>query len=153
MILSEPGTVLLADDQTLEIKAMSREGDQLILYPVTSEAPVYVEASQVKAFEPEPWELGQGHKRTGRVNLAIEDERCNSESREYDLDFEFHNRWYKNHLSVLGQLEYDTTRGLTSTDNWTFFANLDRTYTGKWFYAGAMTSTTLIRSSIVTKVA
>jgi len=131
VILSEPGTVLLADDRTLEIKALSREGDQFVLYPVTSEAPVYVEGSQVKAFEPESWELGQGHKRTGRVNLAIEDEQGNSESREYDLDFESHNRWYKNHLTVLGQLEYDTTRGLTSTDNWTFFANLDHTFAGK----------------------
>lgn len=138
VILSEPGTVLLADDQTLEIKALSREGDQFVLYPVASEAPVYVEGSQVKAFEPESWELGEGRKRTGRVNLAIEDERGNSESRDYDLDLEFHNRWYKNHLTVLGQLEYDTTRGLTSTDNWTFFANLDHTYTGKWYYSGAL---------------
>jgi putative salt-induced outer membrane protein YdiY len=138
VILTEPGTVLLADDQTLEIKALSREGDQFVLYPVTSEVPVYVEGSQVIAFEPEPWELGQGHKRTGRVNLAIEDERGNSEEREYDLDFELHNHWYKNHLTVLGQLEYDTTRGLTSTDNWTFFANLDHTYSGKWYYSGAL---------------
>ena len=138
VILSEPGTVLLADDQTLEIKALSREGDQFVLYPVTSEAPVYVEGSQVKAFEPESWELGQGHKRTGRVNLAIEDEQGNSEEREYDLDLEFHNRWYKNHLTVLGQLEYDTTRGLTTTDNWTFFANFDHTFSGKWYYSGAL---------------
>ena len=93
VILSKPGTVLLAGDQKLEVKALSREGDQFILYPVTSEAPVYVEASKVKAFVPESWELGEGHKRTGRVNLAIEDERGNSESREYDLDFETHNRW------------------------------------------------------------
>jgi putative salt-induced outer membrane protein YdiY len=138
VILTEPGTVLLADDQTLEIKALSREGDQFILHPTSSADPVYIEASRVKAFEPEPWELGQGHKRTGRVNLAIEDERGNSESREYDLDVEFHNRWRKNHLTVLGQLEYDTTRGLTSTDNWTVFANLDQTFAGKWYYSGAL---------------
>ena len=88
VILSEPGTVLLADDQVLEIRSLSREGDQFILYPVISEVPVYVDGSQVKAFELEPWELGQGHKRTGRVNLAVEDERGNSEKREYDLDLE-----------------------------------------------------------------
>ncbi len=39
VIFSEPVTVLLADDQTLEIKALSREGDQFVLYPVTSELP------------------------------------------------------------------------------------------------------------------
>lgn len=105
---------------------------------MTSEKPVHVRISDVKAFELELWELGEGHKRTGRVNLAIEDERGNSEKREYDLDFELHNRWYKNHLTMVGQLEYDTTRGLTSTDNWTAFANLDRTFTGKWYYSGAL---------------
>ena len=138
VILTEPGTVLLTDDQTLEIRSMSREGDQFILHLTSSADPVSIEASRVKAIEPEPWELGQGHKRTARINLAVEDERGNSEQREYDLDLEFHNRWYKNHLTVLGQLEYDTTRGLTSTDNWTAFANLDRTFTGKWYYAGAL---------------
>ena len=138
VVLTEPGTVLLADEQTLEIRALSHQGDQFVLYPVSSATPVYIEASKIKAFEPEPWELGQGHRRTGRINLAIEDEKGNSESREYDLDLEFHNRWYKNHLTVLGQLEYDTTRGLTSTDNWTVFANFDHTFTGKWYFAGAL---------------
>jgi len=138
VILTEPGTVMLADDQTLEIEALSREGGQFVLYPTSSVTPVYVEASQVKAFEPEPWELGQGSKRTGRINLAIEDERGNSEKRDYDLDLEFHNRWYKNHLTVLGQLEYDTTRGVSSTDKWTVFANFDHTFTGKWYLSGAV---------------
>jgi putative salt-induced outer membrane protein YdiY len=136
--LSEPGTVLLADDQTLEITALSREGDQFILRSTSSADPIYIEASRVIAFEPEAWELGQGRKRTGRINLAIEDEHGNSEQREYDLDMELHNRWNKNHLTVLGQLEYDTTRGLTSSDNWTVFANLDRTFSGDWYYAGAL---------------
>ncbi len=138
VILSPPGTVLLDDDQTLEIKSLSRKGDQFILQPTSSADPVYIEASKVIAFEPEPWELGQGRKRTGRINLAIEDEKGNSEKREYDLDLELHHRWNKNHLTMLGQLEYDTTRGLTSTDNWTFFANLDHTFTGNWYYAGAL---------------
>jgi len=127
--------VLFRDGHTLEINALSHEGDQFVLYPVSSADPVFVEASQVKAFEAEAWELGQGRKRSGRINLAVENERGNSEKREYDLDLELHNRWGKNHLMVLGQLEYDTTRGVTSTDNWTVFANFDQTFTGMWFYS------------------
>ena len=137
VILNEPGIVLLTDDTTIEINALSREGDQFILQ-TTSSSPVYIEASRVKAFEPESWELGKGHWRTGRINLAVEDEKGNSESREYDLDVEFNNRWRKNHLMVIGQLEYDTTRGLTSTDNWTVLANLNHTFTGRWYYSGAV---------------
>lgn len=138
VILTEPGTVLLTDDETLEIESMTREGDQFVLHTVSSPSPISIEASRVKAFEPRAWELGQGNERTGRINLAIEDERGNSESREYDLDFELNNRWLKNHLMMLGQLEYDTTRGLTSTDNWTVFINLDHTFTGKWYFGGAV---------------
>jgi putative salt-induced outer membrane protein YdiY len=136
--LTKSGTVLLVNDRIIEIEALSREGDQFVFYPVLSATPVTIEASRVKAFEPESWELGQGRKRTGRINLAIEDEQGNSEQREFDLDLELHNRWYKNHLFVLGQLEYDTTRGLTSTDNWTVFTNLDHTFTGKWYLSGTV---------------
>jgi putative salt-induced outer membrane protein YdiY len=136
--LTEPGIVLLRDGQTVEVKALSHEGDHFVLYPVSSADPVSVEASQVKSFEAEAWELGQGRKRSGRINLAVENEQGNSESRELDLDLELHNRWNKNHLMVLGQLEVDSTRGVTSTDNWTVFANFDHTFTGKWYYSIAL---------------
>jgi hypothetical protein len=136
--LTEPGTVLLRDGQTLEIEAFSHEGDQFILYPASSDAPLVVAASEVKTFEAEAWELGEGRKRTGRINLAIEDEKGNTEKREFELDGELHSRWGKNHLTLLGQLEYDTTRGVTSADNWTVFANFDRTFTGKWYYSIAL---------------
>jgi putative salt-induced outer membrane protein YdiY len=136
--LTEPGIVLLRDGQTVEVKALSHEGDLFVLYPVSSADPVTVEASQVKSFEAEAWELGQGRKRSGRINLAVENEQGNSESHELDLDLELHNRWNKNHLLVLGQLEYDTTRGVTSSDNWTVFANFDHTFTGKWYTSIAL---------------
>jgi putative salt-induced outer membrane protein YdiY len=136
--LTEPGIVLLRDGQTLEIKAVSHEEDQFVLYPVSSVDPVFVEASQVKIFEAEAWDLGQGRKRSGRINLAVENEQGNTEKREIDLGLELHNRWGKNHLTVLGQLEYDTTRGVTSADNWTVFANFDHTFTGKWYYSIAI---------------
>ncbi len=133
--LTESGTVLLRDGQTLEIKALSHQEDQFILYPVSSDAPLVVAASEVKAFEAEAWELGEGRKRTGRINIAVEDEKGNTEKREIDLDGEFHSRWGRNHLTLLGQLEYDTTRGVTSADNWTVLANFDHTFTGKWYYS------------------
>lgn len=90
--LTEPGTVLLRDGQTLEIGALSHEGDQFILYPVSSDDPLVVAASEVRTFEAEAWELGEGRKRTGRINIAIEDEKGNTEKREFDLDGELHSR-------------------------------------------------------------
>jgi len=57
---------------------------------------------------------------------------------EFDLDFEINLRWRKNYLLSYGEAEYDTTRGIRSTDNWTWFSNLDHSFQGKWYYAGAL---------------
>ena len=138
LILDEPVTVILNDDRVLDIDQFFREGDQYVLHPVSQAPEIKVDYAQVKVIEPDPWELGQGHNFTGRVNIAIENEKGNSEKNEFDLDFSMNNRWRKNNLLVMGELEYDTTRGFTSTDNWSVMANLDHTFSRKWYYAGSV---------------
>lgn len=138
LILDEPVKVILDDERVLDVDAFSREGDQYVLNLVSQSSELKVDAGQVKVIEPDPWELGQGHKFTGRINISIENEKGNSEKNEFDLDFTMNNRWRKNNLLVMGEMEYDTTRGLTSTDNWSVMANLDHTFSQKWFYAGAL---------------
>ena len=118
VILGDPTTILLDDEKTLQVDSFKRVEDEFVLLPNGSTKPITVPASNVKVIEPEPWELGQGHKFTGRINLSIDNERGNSEKNEFDLDFNLNNRWRKNNLLVFGQAEYDTTRGVTSTDNW-----------------------------------
>ena len=138
VILDDPTTILLDDEKTLQVDSFKRVEDEFVLLPNGSTKPITVPASNVKVIEPEPWELGQGHKFTGRINLSIDNERGNSEKNEFDLDFNLNNRWRKNNLLVFGQAEYDTTRGVTSTDNWSVMANLDHTFSGNWYYAGAV---------------
>lgn len=136
--LDEPVTVLMKDRTSMQVESFIRVEDGLVLRPVGSATPVTVPVAIVKVIEPEAWELGQGHKFTGRVNISIDNESGNSESNEFDLDFDMNNRWKKNSLRVFGQLEYDTTRGFTSTDNWSVMGALDHTFQGKWYYAGAV---------------
>ena len=136
--LDEPVTVLMKDRTSMQVESFTRVEDGLVLRPVGSATPVTVPVAIVKVIEPEAWELGQGHKFTGRVNISIDNESGNSESNEFDLDFDMNNRWKKNSLRVFGQLEYDTTRGITSTDNWSVMGALDHTFKGKWYYAGAV---------------
>jgi len=138
LILDEPVIVILNDDRVLEIDQFFREGDQYVLHPVSQASEVTIDAGQLKVIEPDPWELGQGHKFTGRVNISVDNEKGNSEKNEFDLDFSMNNRWRKNNLLVMGELEYDTTRGFTSTDNWSVLANLDHTFSHKWYYAGSV---------------
>jgi putative salt-induced outer membrane protein YdiY len=84
-------------------------------------------------IEPEPWELGRGSKFNGRVNFALKDEKGNSESNEIDLDFtlDYRRRWHR--FKSYGQLEYDTTRGIKTTDKWTLENNYNHLFSTPWF--------------------
>ena len=135
--LNEPSTVLLRDGSTMEVEGFNRVEDQFVLEPVGAESPVSMPVSRINVVEPEAWELGQGHAFTGRVNIGIEDESGNSESNEIDLDFDMTNRWKKNSLRVFGDLEYDTTRGSTTTDKWSVMFAMDHNFKGKWYFSGS----------------
>jgi putative salt-induced outer membrane protein YdiY len=138
VILDEPVTVLFEDDSTLEVRMVAVEDERFVYQVNLNTEPVSVEKSRIKVIAPDAWELGQGHQFKGRVNLAWESEKGNSEKTEFDLDFNMDYRWGKYQLLSYGELEYDTTRGFRSSDNWTWFSNLDRSFNGKWYYAGAL---------------
>ncbi|MGD9265462.1 MAG: DUF481 domain-containing protein, partial [Lysobacterales bacterium] len=114
------------------------EDEQFVYQEHLNAEPVSVEKSQIKVIAPDAWELGQGHQFTGRANISWEREAGNSEKTEFDLDFNMDYRWGKYQLLSYGELEYDTTRGFNSSDNWTWFNNLDRSFNGKWYYSGAL---------------
>lgn len=136
--LSEPSTVLMKDGSTMEVESFNRVEDEFVLKPVGAENPVSMPVASVNVVEPEAWELGQGYDFTGKVNISIEDESGNSESNEFDLDFDLTNRWRKNSLRWFGQLEYDTTRGDTTTDKWSTMVSFDHNFQGKWYGAGSV---------------
>jgi putative salt-induced outer membrane protein YdiY len=136
--LGEPSKVLLDDDTVLEVKGFTRSGDQLILFQVSSSPPLSIMTSRVKAIEPEPWELDEGYKISGIGNVAAKSQKGNSEKTEFDVDFMFRVRWRKNTWFSYGQFEYDTTRGIKSTDKWTLLNHYDHNFSGKWFAAGSL---------------
>ena len=133
VILDEPSKVLLDDETVLEVASVSRDEDRLTLRQAPPSPPMTVEASRVKVIEPEPWELGKGHKLKGAVNFSIENEKGNSEKKEFDLDFKFDYRRQLHLFESYGELEYDTTRGLRSTDNWSWLNNYNRLFKSKWY--------------------
>jgi putative salt-induced outer membrane protein YdiY len=128
-----PGEVLMKDETVLRVVAVSREGDRLTLQPEGTAAAVTVDASEVKVIEPEAWELGRGRKFEGRVNVALENEKGNSESNEFDFDFTVKRSWRWHRVEGYGEIEYDTTRGLDSSDNWTWYGNYNRLFRSQWY--------------------
>lgn len=138
VILGEFSKVLLDDETVIEIVEISRDGELIVLTQPEPLSPVRVEASRVKAIEPESWELGEGYKFTGAANIATKTEKGNSEKTEFDLDFNFNVKWWKSQWLSYGQLEYDTTREVKSTDNWSLINHYDYTFHGKWYTSAAL---------------
>jgi hypothetical protein len=131
--LDEAQEVLLDDETVLEVTAVSRGDGRVILQQDPSAEPESVDAARVKVIEPEPWELGKGHRLSGRVNFALKIEQGNTDKNEVDLDFEldYRRRWHR--LESWGELEYDTSRGDKTTDTWSLDNNYRRLFKSPWY--------------------
>jgi putative salt-induced outer membrane protein YdiY len=116
--LDTPVPVLLDDERVVSVAALTRYDDALRLETPARREPMTVSPDRVRVVHPEPWETGDGGKFSGQINLGLEDETGNSDSTELDLDttLRYRRRWHE--LETFGQLEYDTTNGKKSTDNW-----------------------------------
>ncbi|MEA3639716.1 MAG: DUF481 domain-containing protein [Lamprobacter sp.] len=137
VVLDEPAAVLLDDDRVIEVAKVTQTQDEVQLTPPGDAEPMSLPPERVEIIEPEPWEIGNGYRLTGRVNLALQDETGNSESTELDLDFDlrFRRRWHE--LETYGQLEYDTTRGIKTTENWTLLNKYTRRFPKSPWYGAA----------------
>jgi putative salt-induced outer membrane protein YdiY len=126
---------MLDDERIVGVESVSQDGDRLTLRRPPPSPPMSVGASHVRVIEPEPWELGQGHRLGGRVNLALQNEQGNSAKRELDLDLELDYRRLRDQFESFGQLEYDTTRGVRTTDKWRLNNKYSRFFKGSPWYA------------------
>lgn len=131
--MDEPREALLDDDRVLDVIGVTRENGQLILHQTPGSPPTIVDPARVKVLDPEPWELGKGHRFGGKINLAWKEEEGNSESSELDLDFKLEYRRQWNLVQTYWQFEYDTTRGIQSSDNWTGVNNYSRLFQSPWY--------------------
>lgn len=137
--LDEPARLLLDDQEVLEAKRIVRSTttDRLQIREPDARASRSLPDDRVEVLNPEPWELGDGHKLNGAVNVAFQDESGNSESTELDLDFTLRYRRRWDEFESYGQLEYDTTRGIRTTENWTLLNKyVRRFHKTPWYGAG-----------------
>lgn len=126
--LDTPVAVLLDDDKRVEVTSVAREGAQVRLQPSDARQPMMVSQDEVAVIRPEPWETGNGHRLSGRINAALTDETGNSESSEIDVDLSLSYRRRWDEIETFGQLEYDTTRGVKTTENWTLLNKYTRRF-------------------------
>ena len=76
-------------------------------------------------LNPEPWELGQGYKWTGLVNLALVMERGNTDTDELDYKLETAWRSVDDRYRLNARGENDENSGTKTADNWRVSAQWD----------------------------
>jgi len=94
-------------------------------------------ATSIELINPQPWQLGEGYKWSGEASFALESDRGNSDTDEYDILARSVWRSLTDRYTIRYDQEIDETNGDKTTDNWTgqmkydrFFKNNTENYWG-----------------------
>lgn len=102
-----------------EVKVKTRDGELVRIHPTS-----------IEKVNPEPWEIGEGYKWSGRVMLAVESERGNTDSDEWAVDVESVWRSLLDRYTLEADIEYEKSGGRRTEDNWTLLGKYDRFLAG-----------------------
>ena len=81
---------------------------------------------EIAFVNPEPWLLGEGYKWFGDVNVALVSERGNTDTDEWDGDFESVWRSLPDRYILRGSYERDEANGEKNKNQWNLRAKYDR---------------------------
>lgn len=125
----EPVTLKMKNGAVYQGGYISTSEDE-IMVRADGGAPVRIEPLDIEKVNPEPWEIGEGYKWSGRVMLAVEFERGNSDSDEWALDVESVWRSLLDRYTLEGNLDYEENNGRRSENEWNLLAKYDRFLAG-----------------------
>jgi len=134
----EPLTIWLASGETITTKVIENQPDAILLEAEPGASPRTVNPAAVTAINPEPWQLGDGFKLSGRVNLALQSERGNTDTDELDIDGKIEFRRQQQRVVLDGQLENDRASGEKTTDKWLVTGKYDYSVTPKRYYGAVL---------------
>lgn len=130
----EPIELLLENEELHKVTTISNTEDATVVTAVTDGSSESLAPDAIAFINPEPWRYGVGHRFTGRANLALKSQRGNTESDEIDMDGELGWRWKDDRVSIFGQLEKDTSFGVTTSQNWLLTGKYDHFQTERFYY-------------------
>lgn len=125
-IITEEPVTLMMEDGTVYRDRQITANENAMLVEAEDEAPVLFHANDIEMVNPEPWKLGEGYDWSGRISFAAEAERGNSDSDEWDLQFDTVWLSLKDRYTLKGDIEYEEKRGSKTEDNWMLFSKYDR---------------------------
>ena len=118
-------TIMMDDGEIFRDKTLVAT-EHTVTIERENEAPRTYDVEQIKYVNPEPWQLGDGYRWTGRASLAFEAERGNSETDETDIEFRTEWRSLEDRFVIRGNAEYDEANDNKVTENWEIRNKYDR---------------------------
>ncbi|WP_462320501.1 DUF481 domain-containing protein [Halochromatium sp.] len=137
-ILEDTQETILLQTDYLGIVRIDRRGVQAVdrepAQPeLLAEAPIEPDLDQIPATVAEA--NTPDRQFSGRVNLALSDERGNNDKTEIDIDYQLEYRQGWHRFQSLGALEFDTNDSEKITDKWSTFNQYSRLFPSRWFGA------------------
>jgi hypothetical protein len=134
----EPMELLLKDDRIIETRKLTTDDDEdLIVHQADEEADLQtLDQGALAVINPEPWRKGEGYKLSGRVNLAFQRERGNTDKDELDADGELTWRRKQDRFLAFGEWERDRNDNKKTKDKWKLEGSYNYFVTKKWYWGG-----------------
>ena len=125
-IITDEAVVIMMVDGTVYRDRRIDATEKKLVAVAEGEKPVTFVSSDIKSINPEPWQLGEGYKWTGNIKTAVEYERGNSDTDEWDVIAKTIWRSVEDRYTLDGELERDRTDGSKTSDSWTLNGKYDR---------------------------
>jgi len=138
MVTAEKVTIMMTNGEILRDRVIDSTDEQLIAV-AEGEAPVMFAPGDIDMVNPEPWQIGEGYKWSGEASAALETQRGNTDTDEYDMAAKTIWRSLNNRFTIDGSMELDENSGEKTADNWDLQFKYDRFLKNTDNYLGART--------------
>jgi len=125
MVTNETVTLLMTDGSVRKDRRVTVSDETMEMVGPEGDTIAFA-AGDIDLINPEPWKLGEGYKWFGKVSLAGEIERGNSDSDEFDFLAESISRSLTDRYTLRSEVEIDKTDGDKTKDNKKIRGKYDR---------------------------
>ena len=129
-VVTDEAVVIMLEDGTVYRDRRIDGSENHLVATLEGKDPVVFDAIDIRLINPAPWQLGEGYNWTGNFNAALESERGNSDTDEWDVAGRSTWRSLRDRYQFDGELERDEADNTKTTDNWTARLKYDRFFGG-----------------------
>lgn len=127
IVTADPVNLMMADGTIYrDKKIVSNETDGQVIVTADGGAPVTYGIAEIALINPDPWKLGDGYIWYGEASGALEMERGNSDTDEWDYKGSSTWRSLEDRYVIGGEGELDKSSGDKTSDNWKIKSKYDR---------------------------